>query len=200
VGLAVGLLLAFVLRRGTAAAVSLGAATALVAGSVLVAAVGYADGGRGTGAVTCDKPGLYRFIRGLPEDAVVAADPSVSNCIPLATRRAVVISRKLYQPWALDYFKSIRERMFLTVEAYYGPSVDAVIELRERFGADYLVVRRRGEEPEWLNMQPFTSEVDRLRSTTPVPAVERLPERCLARPGREFDVYNLACIAGEGAR
>jgi hypothetical protein len=199
-GLAVGLVLAFVLRRWTTAAVSLGAATALVAGSVLVASVGYADGGRGTGAVTCDEPGLYGFIRRLPEDVVVAADPFVSSCIPLATRRAVVISRKLYQPWALDYFESIRERMFLTVQAYYGPSVSAVTELRERFGADYLVLRRRGEEPEWLDMEPFTSEVDRLRSATPVPAVERLPERCLARAGREFEVYSLACIAGEGGR
>jgi hypothetical protein len=196
-GLAVGLVLVYVLRRWTAAAVTLGAATALVAGSVLVASVGYADGGRGTGATTCDQPRLYRFLRKLPEDAVVAADPFVSNCIPLATRRAVVISRKLYQPWALDFFESIRERMFLSVEAFYGPSVDAVLQLRERYGADYLVVRTRGEEAEWLNMEPFTGEVERLRSTVPVPAVERLPERCLALGGREFEVYDLACVAAE---
>jgi hypothetical protein len=197
-GLVVGLVLAAIARRRTVAeAASLGALTALVAGSVLVASVGFADGGRGTGAVTCDERRLYRFLRNLPEDAIVAADPFASNCIPLATRRAVVISRKLYQPWALDFFESIRERMFLTVDAYYGPSVDAVIQLRERYGADYLVVRRQGEEATWTNMEPFTSEVERLRSTTPVPAVERLPERCLARGGRSFEVYDLACIATE---
>jgi hypothetical protein len=167
-----------------------------VAGSVLVGSVAYADGGQGMGATTCDQPRLYRFLRKLPEDAVVAGDPFVSSCIPVATRRAVVISRKLYQPWALDFFEEIRERMFLTVEAFYGPSVDALIQLRERYGADYLVARRR-DEAEWLNMEPFTSEVERLRSSVPTPAVERLPKRCLAQGGREFQVYDLACVAAE---
>jgi hypothetical protein len=58
-------------------------------------------------------------------------------------------------------------------------------------------VRTRGEEAEWLNMEPFTSEVARLRSSVPVPAVERLPEPCLALGGREFEVYDLACVAAE---
>jgi hypothetical protein len=198
-GLGVGLALAAIARWRNAAAATVAAAAALVAGSVLVSAVAYADGGRGTGAVTCDEPRFYRFLRTLPKDTIVAADPFESNCIPIATRRPVVISRKLYQPWALDFFESIRERMFLTVEAYYGPSVDAVIELRERYGADYLVVRTRGPEPEWTNMEPFTSEVERLRSTTPMPDVGRLPERCLVWHGREREVYSLACIASEGA-
>jgi hypothetical protein len=49
-------------------------------------------------------------------------------------------------------------------------------------------------------MEPFTSEVERLRSTTPVPAIQQLPEDCLVRPGRELDVYDLACIEQEAGR
>jgi hypothetical protein len=199
-GLALGLVLVAFGRRRAPAAVSLGAATALVAGCVLFSSVAYADGGRGTGAWTCDQPRLYRFLRNTPEDAVISADPVLSSCIPLATRRAVVISRKLYQPWALDFFEEIRERMFLTVEAYYGPSIDPVIELSERYGADYFVVRTRGPEPTWNNMEPFATEVERLRSTIRAPAIEQLPEDCIARRLREFDIYDLACVAEEAAR
>jgi hypothetical protein len=200
VGLGVGLGLVAVIRWRAAAAIPLGAATALVAGTVLVSSVGHAGEWRQVEGITCDEPRLYAFIRNLPEDTIIAGDPFVSNCIPIATRRAVVISRKLYQPWALDFFESIRERMFLTVDAFYGPSIDSVVELRERYGADYLVVRRRGEEPAWSNTEPFTSEVERLKSTTPEPAIERLPGECLMRPRREFDVYDLACIEREASR
>jgi hypothetical protein len=199
VGFAVGLVLAAADRWRTASRASVGAAAALVAGSVLVASVAYADGGGGSFPIRCQQPGLYNFLRKLPKDAIIAADPFDSSCIPLGTRRAVVISKKLYQPWALDYFRSIRDRMFLTIEAYYGPSIDAVIQLRKRYGADYIVVRTQGEERNWDGMEPFTSEAERLRRSTPVPAIERLPERCLARGGKEFDVYSLACIASEGS-
>ena len=196
-GLVSGLVLAAVAwgRRGTGA--SLGAATALVAGGMLVASVAYAGGGRGTERLTCDEPGLYRFLRSLPEDTIVAADPFDANCIPLAVRRPVVVSRKLYQPWAVDYFESIRGRMVQTVEAFYGPSVEAVIRLRERYGADYLVVPVGGEERRWTMMEPFTSEVERLRRTTPVPAVERLPRECLAWGDTRFEVYSLDCVSAE---
>lgn len=194
-GLVVGIVLAAVARRRTATPVSLGAATALVTASVLTASLAFSGGGQAIETVTCDEPRVYRFLRSLPEDTVVAADPFVSNCIPLATGRPVVVSRKLYQPWALDFFESIRERMFLTVDAFYGSSVDAVIELRERYGADYLVVRKGGDEPTWAQMEPFTSEVKRLRVTTSVPAVERLADRCLAQADNEFQVYRLDCVA-----
>jgi hypothetical protein len=196
-GLGVGLALAALVRRRTPATALLGVTIALMAGGMLVASLVYAGGGRAIGTL-CQESRLYRFLGSLPEDSIVAADPVVSSCIPLEARRPVVISRKLYQPWTLDYLESVRERMFLTVDAYYGPSVHAVVDLRERFGADYLVVET-GQEPDWADMEPFTSRVARLRSTVSVPAVERLPTRCLARRLPEFEVYDLACVASEGA-
>ena len=58
----------------------------------------------------------------------------------------------------MDYFELIRERMFQTVEAYYGPSVEAIAELRERYGADYLLVRKGPSKRSWWGMQPFTTQ------------------------------------------
>ena len=156
--------------------------------------------GRSPGAVRCGNEALYRHLRTLPEETIVAADPFDSNCIPIAARRPVVISRKLYQPWAVDYFELIRERMFQTAEAYFGPSVEAVIALRERHGADYLLVRAGQDERRWSRMQPFTGEVRRLRASVDEPAIERLPEECVTWSERALEVYSLACVAGAVSR
>ena len=204
-GLAVGLLLAAVLRprgpdapsRGTV--VALAAAATLVSGCVLVGAVAFAGGGHSPGAAACTDGRLYRFLASVPKDAIVAADPFESNCIPIAARRPVVISRKLYQPWALDYFEQIRGRMFRTVDAFYGPSRDEVNELATRYGADYLLVRRRGPEPTWFQMAPFTARVERLRRTVADPAIENLPERCVVWQSAKLELYDLSCIESETA-
>ena len=202
-GLLAGLVLAAVLwprepggGRSLAPA-ALAVPAAFVTAAVLVATVAVAGGGRSPEAVACDEVELYRFLETLPERSIVAADPLDAGCIPIAARRPVVISRKLYQPWAVEYFQLVRERMLASVDAFYGPSLSAVTDLRERFGADYLVVRTGGLARSWARMEPFTGQVARLRDTTESPAVERLPQGCLSWRGEHFDVYSLACLAGE---
>ena len=108
-----------------------------------------------------------------------------------------MISRKLYQPWEPEYFQVIRERMFRTVDAYYGPSVAAVVQLRDRYGADYFLVRPGFPDRPWPRMAPFTDEVARLLRSVDVPAILRLPARCRTWRGGRFDVYSLACVATE---
>jgi hypothetical protein len=189
-GLAVGLVVAFLVRRGEP-----GAAAAVVAAGLLIGAATFAGGTRSPGAVRCGDEALYNHLRTLPEDTIVAADPFDSDCIPIAARRPVVISRKLYQPWAVDYFELIRGRMFDTVEAYNSASAEAVVALRDRYGADYLLVRAGGSERLWPSMEPFTGEVERLREAVDEPAIERLPEDCVAWSEGDLELYSLACVA-----
>jgi hypothetical protein len=205
IGFAVGLLVAAAVwaaevpRRAVGAAAAAGAA-AVVAGSLLVSEVAFADGARSPGAAACRNANLYNELRTLPKETVVAADPFDSNCIPIAARRPVVISRKLYQPWATDYFDLIRERMFAIARAYYGPSVQAVIQLRDRYGADYLLVRTGSSERPWPRMEPFTSEVRRLRRSVDTPAIQQLPEDCITWHGGNLALYELACVTTETSR
>jgi hypothetical protein len=195
-GLAVGLVVAAFVRRGARGSAAAGAA-ACVAGGLLVGAATFAGGTRSPEAARCADEALYGHLRTLPEETIVAADPFDSNCIPIAARRPVVISRKLYQPWTVDYFELIRERMFQTVEAYNGASIDAVAELRTRYDADYLLVRAGASERLWPAMEPFTGEVQRLRDAVDEPAIERLPEACMTWGEGDLEVYSLACVAAE---
>ena len=201
-GLAVGLLVAAVVwvraaseNRVHQAAV----AAAVVASAVLVAEVAFAGGGRSQVAA-CSEVGLYRYLGTLPKSAIIAGDPGDLDCIPIAARRPVVISRKLYQPWNIDYFKVIRPRMFLAVEASYGPSVEAIVQLKARYGADYFVVRNRLRKRAWPRMAPFSQQANQFLRSGVVPAALRLPAMCETWRGRRLTVYSLACVASEEAR
>jgi hypothetical protein len=111
-----------------------------------------------------------------------------------------VISQKLYQPWNPEYFEIIRDRMSRTVRAYYGPSVDALVDLRTRYGADYVVVRTRVRKHPWRHMAPYSRELRRLLATVQVPAALQLPGRCLTWKRGQLEVYDLACVAGTRAQ
>jgi hypothetical protein len=202
-GLLVGLLLAALLAGRAEHRRRLGAgaaAAALVAGTLLAAEVTFAGGGESPGAAACRDDGLYRYLRTLPEDTIVAGEPSRLNCVPIAARRPVLISTKLYQPWEREFLAIIRDRMFSTVDALYGSSVAAVVDLRDRYGADYLLVRSSPSVRAWRGLAPFTGEVRRLLRADHVPAAQRLPARCEVWGSGSFTLYGLACVASEARR
>ena len=156
--------------------------------------------GRAAPAQRAGDEALYRHLRTLPKETIVAADPFDSNCIPIAARRPVVISRKLYQPWAVDYFELIRERMFQTVDAYYGPPSTPSPRSGSATAPTICSSGPARSERRWQGMQPFTGEVRRLRDSVDEPAVERLPETALTWSEGPLELYSLACVAGEVSR
>ena len=195
VGLVAGGVAATAGRRRENARRAAGAAAAVLAGTVLVAHVAFAGGARSPGANTCRNKALYEYLGAVSKDAIVAGHPVTLSCIPIAARRPVVISRKLYQPWEARYFAEIRERMFATIDAYYGSSVADVTRLRTRYRADYLVVETRGRRRPPPDMAPFTGEMRRLLRSVDTPAVQRLPDECETWQRGRLAVYSLACVA-----
>ena len=201
-GLAVGMVVAALAwlvpaRRTGASDAFAGGVLAILIGAILVAELTFADGGRSPGAMACRDVRLYRELRDLPKDAIIAADPFQATCIPIAAERAVVISRKLYQPWAVEYFELIRDRMFSTVSAFYGGSQGQIADLRKRYGADYLAVRTGALDRSWpTTLEPFTSKVESLRARTDIRAPMKLPDRCLTWRAGGLRLYDLACAVG----
>jgi hypothetical protein len=200
VGFTVGVLLCGTLwvrdNRGNGRQAAAAGFAALLAGTILAAEVAFAGGGKSPAASGC-RSAVYDHLSTLPTDAIIAGDPADLNCVPVAARRPVLISRKLYQPWDTDYFEMIRARMFSMVRAYYGPSTAALAGLRTQYGADYLLVRLVPNIRPLRRMAPFTDEARRLRRSVPVPAALRLPEACRTWGDEKFEIYSLACVAGE---
>jgi hypothetical protein len=145
----------------------------------------------------CPQAPAIRYLQSLPKDAIVAGDPRNLTCVAVSAERAVVISAKLAPSYEAAAFRDGRARMFADLRAVYGPSRNAIIELRRRYGATHLWIRRRavaggaGWRPRRL---PYGRYVhDLLREGEP--ASLRLPAACRQWRHGSAEVYDLACIS-----
>jgi hypothetical protein len=191
---------ALVWRRGAAATRVVGVA-AVLAGTLLLAEVAIA--GRGislAGHCSRDRQVLH-YVGTLPKNAIIAGDPTTIGCVTLVSKRPVVISRKLYQVFSAKYLSVARQRMFAMIDAYFGDSRSKILALRQRYGADYLVVQPRSlaghtPAPRWRRMAPFTGIVRRLMRLPHGRAALQLPARCRTFEDGYNEVYDLRCVAG----
>jgi hypothetical protein len=192
---------ALVWRRGPAAARVVGVA-AVLAGTLLLAEVAIA--GRGVSlAGHCGRDrGVLQYVGTLPKNTIIAGDPTTIGCVTLVSKRPVVVSRKLYQVFSAKYLRIARSRMFAMVDAYFGESRSKIVALRQRYGADYLIVQpgslaAHTPAPRWRRMAPFTGIVKRLMHSTHPRAALQLPARCRTFDDGHNEVYDLRCVAGD---
>jgi hypothetical protein len=150
----------------------------------------------------CPKRPVTHYLASLPKDAIIAGDPRDLMCVPATAKRAVVISNQLAPAYEVDYFKQGRERMFDDLRAYYGPSVDAIDELRRRYGATHIWVRRdaiakelAGDGARWRGRElPYGRFVrDLIRDGRP--ATLSLPAACRTFARGPVEVYDIACVS-----
>jgi hypothetical protein len=150
----------------------------------------------------CPNRPVTRYLASLPKDAIIAGDPADLLCIPGSAERAVVISTQLAPAYEVGYFRHGRERMFADLRAYYGPSVAAIIDLRRRFGATHLWVKREAIEQEltrdgrrWRGGElPYGRFVRRLVRQGR-PASLSLPADCRTFVRGPVEVYDISCLA-----
>jgi hypothetical protein len=170
----------------------------IFSGALLVGAVTGAGGGRDS--ILCGQPRLQAYLRTLPKNAIIAGDPVKLDCVPIESQRAVVISRKLYQPIDANYLKVIRPRMFAMLRAYYGASRQAIANLYPRYGAGYLVVQRslltaRNALPAYTFMAPFEKLINTLLAKSSTRAALSLPATCAVWKRGQLTVYQLRCVS-----
>jgi hypothetical protein len=201
VGLVGGALALLLARKRGWSAPALGAAVTGLA--LIVAILGVPD--RTARGSPCPTGEAAQFMSTLPKDAIIAGDPYDMKCIPYTARRPVVISTQLAPAYEVDYFHEGRERLFADLRAYYGPDVDALIDLHRRYGATHVWVRREAIRNEmtkpngdrWHPWQdPYGKYVRQLLSEGE-PAVLDLPRECRVWSLGPSEVYDIACISSQ---
>jgi hypothetical protein len=135
----------------------------------------------------------------LPKRAIIAGDPKAIDCVPIETDRAVVISRKLYQPFDYTYLQYVRPRMEDMLRAYYGPSRRAIADLGTRYGATDLVVDRtllNAGQPylRFTKMDPFATVVRQAEAPPSRRAALHLPRSCEVWSEGDLAVYDIRCV------
>ena len=193
---------ALVWRRDAAAA-RVVAVAAVLAGTLLLAEVAIAGRGVSVAAHCGHDRGMLQYVGTLPKNAIIAGDPTMIGCVTIVSKRPVVISRKLYQVFSSKYLSVARPRMFAMIDAYFGDSRSKILALRQRYGADYLIVQPGSlaghtARPGWRHMAPFTGIVNTLMRSTHGRAALQLPARCRTYQDGHTEVYDLRCVAGDG--
>jgi hypothetical protein len=121
-------------------------------------------GGPGTGyTVKLDGDArIYKFIRGLPKDALVAGWPrGVIDNVPYACRRRAFVTYETHQVFHEGYVLEMRRRMHALIAALFSDDPRGLMELRDTFGVTHLIVDAEDFSKPPRYFAPFDTEVKR---------------------------------------
>ncbi len=82
---------------------------------------------------------VWRAIRELPKDALIAGSNYHTDRIPLFSVRQVYANKTLSQPWRMAYYDECERRMLETYRALYATDLHEVVRFAEQEDVDYLV-------------------------------------------------------------
>ncbi|MEY4544948.1 MAG: hypothetical protein RL685_1143 [Pseudomonadota bacterium] len=106
--------------------------------------------------LTPSKP-LLDAIAALPPQAFIAAWPrGLTNGIPYASRRSVLVTFETHQAFHRDFIEEMRQRMRALIDAYFATSLEPIVRLRDEYGVTHLLIERahfRGRSPFYF--KPF---------------------------------------------
>lgn len=83
---------------------------------------------------------LYQYIKTLPANTMIAADPYIADDIPLYSNRKVLVNYKLSHAIYDLYWSEIKRRTYDQIDAFYGSDEKAMSGFFDKYSIDYLVV------------------------------------------------------------
>ncbi|MBI4155134.1 hypothetical protein HY498_03550 [Candidatus Woesearchaeota archaeon] len=98
----------------------------------------------------CENPEIYKYIETLPKTALIAGFPKDLDCIPLYSKRSVLINDELNIPFAKNYYEKIKQRLTDLFTIYYSDNekdlndfcskhkVTHILVNKDRFKSDFL--------------------------------------------------------------
>jgi hypothetical protein len=107
---------------------------------------------------------LFAFIRGLPEDAVIASWPrGIANMVPLFTARSVLVFEEGHQIFHRDFLEEMRRRSRALVAAYSATDMAPIRELHTTFHVSHILLNKRHlrQTPDYF--APFGREMKEAR-------------------------------------
>ena len=111
--------------------------------------------------VTTEQKGLYAYIvDNVGEQKLLAGRPKVMDSIPLFTKRRVLINYESSLVWWKGFNENIvKPRTKVICTAYYAADVGPVVQLRNKYGVDYIMVYKedlvRDDYPNSYMFSPY---------------------------------------------
>jgi hypothetical protein len=99
---------------------------------------------------------LYEAVEAsTPKDSMLAGHPDLMDNVLTFSKRNVLVSTELAQPWSVGYWEKIRPRLEGLFDAYYCEDPEVILRFAQHFGVDFLVVDEAHFTREFLSRSPF---------------------------------------------
>jgi hypothetical protein len=99
---------------------------------------------------------LYEAVEAsTPKGAMLAGHPDLMDNVLTFSKRNVLASTELAQPWSVGYWKQILPRLDGLFAAYYAEDPAELLRLADHFNVDFLVVDEAHFTREFLSHIPF---------------------------------------------
>ncbi len=175
-------------------------------------------GGRGSPTAGLDTrvdpdAAVFRFLRTLPPDALIAGWPrGVMDDVPYVSRRQVLLNYETHQAFHARYTLEMRRRMRALAEAYLAarpepgpePELAPLLELHRQYGVSHLLIGVPALRARSLRyFKPFDAEIARALAGSGgrrLALLKRRPEATVFDDGRHRVLDLRLLAAAEGGR
>ncbi len=144
-----------------------------------------------------DDRGVFRIIRRLPRDSVVAGFPiGLMDHVPYRTRRRAFINAETHQAFHTAFVVEMRKRMRALIAAYFASSTAPMIKLKQQHGVTHLLVDTRHLDHPPKYFKPFNRAVDLAFSRNRKIGFEALrPDMPVAAVSRHYRLIDLSQLS-----
>jgi len=148
------------------------------------------------------QPELYEFLAAQPKDTRIASIAPEMNNLPSFTGRSLVVGGKGYAiPYHLGYYNEVVRRSLDLIQAQYTPNLDELKQFIQQQQVDFWLLQRNAFRPGYFRLNPSLVEYgDRIGDLPAqiengvVPALSRIPRRCISYEDREYRVIDTNCV------
>ncbi|MGB3493973.1 MAG: hypothetical protein WBA57_14685 [Elainellaceae cyanobacterium] len=151
--------------------------------------------------VAAEAPAIYEFFAEQPKDILIASLSEQANNIPSLSKRSVLTSSEIANPYHVGYYRQIQERTYDLMAAQYSNDLAQVKEFIQKYGIDFWLVDANAfeasyvESNSWLRqIEPTASEAIATLQRDEKPALSTLIRPCRVLRSEGRIILNAACI------
>ncbi len=151
--------------------------------------------------VQAEAPEIYDFFADQPKDILIASLSEQANNIPSLSRRSVLTSSEIANPYHMGYYRQIQERTYDLMAAQYSDDLSEIKEFIQKYDIDFWLVDANAfkasyvENNSWLRqIEPTASEAIAILNQGEKPVLSSLVRPCNVLRTKGRIVLDATCI------
>lgn len=148
-------------------------------------------------------PAIYQFLASQPKSTLVASLADEADNVPAFALRSTLVGREFALAYHPDYYQELQQRAIALLQLQYSPNPQAVQQVIQKYGIDWIWVEDAAFQPDYLRMKDwlvnssFRPAVDEAIATLErgdTPAIVPLLDSCTTVRAGRSRLLDAACL------